>query len=110
MAEFVELSVEERLEALVQAAAYGVIQRFPEDVDLTCDIRAIAADLIGDAVCHSRPARARKKKRRKEMRTSGPRTLLEGFQFGLRGLAARGRAGPKGLPIFWYGATVFAGT
>ncbi|MDP9995763.1 hypothetical protein J2W28_005945 [Variovorax boronicumulans] len=28
MAEFVELSVEERLEALVQAA-YGVIQHFP---------------------------------------------------------------------------------
>ncbi|MDP9896396.1 putative nucleotidyltransferase component of viral defense system [Variovorax boronicumulans] len=41
--------------------AHGVIQRFPEDVDLTCDIRAIAADLIGDAVCHSRSARARKK-------------------------------------------------
>ena len=51
MAEFVELSVEEHLEAPVQAA-YGVIQRFPEDVDLTWDIRAIAADLIGDAVGH----------------------------------------------------------
>ncbi|MDQ0044600.1 hypothetical protein [Variovorax boronicumulans] len=80
MAEFFALSVEERPEALVQAA-----QRFPEDVDLTWDIRAIAADLIGDAVGHSRPARARKKKWRKEMRTCGPRTLLEGFQFSLRG-------------------------
>ena len=28
--------------------AYGVIQRFSEDVDLTYDIRAIAPDLIGD--------------------------------------------------------------
>lgn len=91
MAEFFELSSDERLEALVQAAnvsgrpphllekdvwvvwslrhlfaapyaphlvfkggtslskAYGVIQRFSEDVDLTYDIRAIAGDLIGDA-------------------------------------------------------------
>ena len=29
--------------------AYGVIQRFSEDVDLTYDIRAIAGDLIGGA-------------------------------------------------------------
>ena len=29
--------------------AYGVIRRFSEDVDLTYDIRAIAADLVGDA-------------------------------------------------------------
>ena len=29
--------------------AYGVIQRFSEDVDLTYDIRAIVGDLIGDA-------------------------------------------------------------
>jgi len=28
--------------------AYGVIRRFSEDVDLTYDIRAIAADLVGD--------------------------------------------------------------
>ena len=28
--------------------AYGVIRRFSEDVDLTCDIRAIAPDLVGD--------------------------------------------------------------
>ena len=90
MAEFFELSANERFEALAQAAdasgrpphllekdvwvvwclrhlfsapyaphlvfkggtslskAYGVIQRFSEDVDLTYDIRAIAGDLIGD--------------------------------------------------------------
>lgn len=29
--------------------AYGVIRRFSEDVDLTYDIRAIAADLVGNA-------------------------------------------------------------
>jgi hypothetical protein len=29
--------------------AYGVIQRFSEDVDLTYDIRAIASDLVGKA-------------------------------------------------------------
>lgn len=29
--------------------AYGIIQRFSEDVDLTYDIRAIAADLVGDS-------------------------------------------------------------
>ena len=28
--------------------AYGVIRRFSEDVDLTCDIRALAPDLVGD--------------------------------------------------------------
>ena len=91
MAEFFELSANERLEALAQAAnasgrpphllekdvwvvwclrhlfsapyaphlvfkggtslskAYGVIQSFSEDVDLTYDIRAIAGDLIGAA-------------------------------------------------------------
>lgn len=34
--------------------AYGVIQRFSEDVDLTYDIRAIAPDLVGDIgePCH----------------------------------------------------------
>jgi len=29
--------------------AYGVIRRFSEDVDITYDIRALAADLIGDS-------------------------------------------------------------
>ncbi len=29
--------------------AYGIIRRFSEDVDLTYDIRAIAADLVGDS-------------------------------------------------------------
>lgn len=29
--------------------AFGVIQRFSEDIDLTYDIRAIAADLIGES-------------------------------------------------------------
>ncbi len=110
MAEFFELSVEERLEALVQAAstsgrpplllekdvwvvwalrhvfaapyaphlvfkggtslskAYGVIQRFSEDVDLTYDIRAIASDLIGDAITPLPASKSQEKKWSKEIR------------------------------------------
>lgn len=111
MAEFFELSAEERLEALAQAAnasgrpphllekdvwvvwslrhlfaapyaphlvfkggtslskAYGVIQRFSEDVDLTYDIRAIAADLIGDAGTPLPASKSQEKKWSKEIRT-----------------------------------------
>ena len=111
MAEFFELSIEERLEALVQAAnasgrpphllekdvwvvwslrhlfaapyarhlvfkggtslskAYGVIQRFSEDVDLTYDIRAIAGDLIGDAGTPLPTSKSQEKKWSKEIRT-----------------------------------------
>ena len=110
MAEFFELSADERLEALVQAAdasgrpphllekdvwvvwclrhlfaapyaphlvfkggtslskAYGVIQRFSEDVDLTYDIRAIAGDLIGDASVPLPASKSQEKKWSKEIR------------------------------------------
>jgi len=110
MAEFFELSADERLEALVQAAdasgrpphllekdvwvvwclrhlfaapyaphlvfkggtslskAYGVIQRFSEDVDLTYDIRAIAGDLIGDAGVPLPASKSQEKKWSKEIR------------------------------------------
>lgn len=110
MAEFFELSADERLEALVQAAnasgrpphllekdvwvvwslrhlfaapyaphlvfkggtslskAYGVIQRFSEDVDLTYDIRAIAADLTGDAGTPLPASKSQEKKWSKEIR------------------------------------------
>ena len=110
MAEFFELSSDERLEALVQAAnvsgrpphllekdvwvvwslrhlfaapyapqvvfkggtslskAYGVIQRFSEDVDLTYDIRAIAGDLIGDAGTPLPASKSQEKKWSKEIR------------------------------------------
>ncbi|MCR8959853.1 nucleotidyl transferase AbiEii/AbiGii toxin family protein [Variovorax sp. S2] len=110
MAEFFELSADERLEALVQAAdasgrpphllekdvwvvwslqhlfatpyaphlvfkggtslskAYGVIQRFSEDVDLTYDIRAIAGDLIGDAGTPLPASKSQVKKWSKEIR------------------------------------------
>ena len=111
MAEFFELSADERLEALVQAAnasgrpphllekdvwvvwslrhlfaapyaphlvfkggtslskAYGVIQRFSEDVDLTYDIRAIARDLIGDAGTPLPASKSQERKWSKEIRT-----------------------------------------
>lgn len=110
MAEFFELSSDERLEALVQAAnvsgrpphllekdiwvvwslrhlfaapyapqvvfkggtslskAYGVIQRFSEDVDLTYDIRAIAGDLIGDTGTPLPASKSQEKKWSKEIR------------------------------------------
>jgi hypothetical protein len=110
MAEFFELSANERLEALAQAAnasgrpphllekdiwvvwalrhlfaapyaphlvfkggtslskAYGVIRRFSEDVDLTYDIRAIAADLIGDADSPLPASKSQEKKWSKEIR------------------------------------------
>ena len=110
MAEFFELSAEERLEALAQAAdasgrpphllekdvwvvwslrhlftapyaphlvfkggtslskAYGIIQRFSEDVDLTYDIRAIAGDLIGDAGTPLPASKSQEKKWSKEIR------------------------------------------
>lgn len=111
MAEFFDLSVDERLEALAQAAdasgrpphllekdvwvvwalrhlfaapyaphlifkggtslskAYGVIQRFSEDVDLTYDIRAIASDLIGQAGTPLPASKSQEKKWSKEIRT-----------------------------------------
>lgn len=110
MAEFFELSADERLEALAQAAdasgrpphllekdvwvvwslrhlfaapyaphlvfkggtslskAYGVIQRFSEDVDLTYDIRAIAGDLIGDAGVPLPASKSQEKKWSKAIR------------------------------------------
>lgn len=49
--------------------AYGVIQRFSEDVDLTYDIRAIAGDLIGEAVTPLPATKSQEKKWSKEIRT-----------------------------------------
>ncbi|MBT9459747.1 MAG: nucleotidyl transferase AbiEii/AbiGii toxin family protein, partial [Burkholderiaceae bacterium] len=49
--------------------AYGVIQRFSEDVDLTYDIRAIAGDLIGDAGAPLPANKSQEKKWSKEIRT-----------------------------------------
>lgn len=49
--------------------AYGVIQRFSEDVDLTYDIRAIAGDLVGDADTPLPASKSQEKKWSKEIRT-----------------------------------------
>jgi hypothetical protein len=49
--------------------AYGVIQRFSEDVDLTYDIRAIASDLIGEAGTPLPASKSQEKKWSKEIRT-----------------------------------------
>jgi hypothetical protein len=48
--------------------AYGVIQRFSEDVDLTYDIRVIAADLIGDAAIALPSSKSQEKKWSREIR------------------------------------------
>lgn len=48
--------------------AYGVIRRFSEDVDLTYDIRAIAADLVGDADAPLPASKSQEKKWSKEIR------------------------------------------
>ena len=48
--------------------AYGVIRRFSEDVDLTYDIRAIAADLVGDADAPLPASKSQEKKWTKEIR------------------------------------------
>lgn len=49
--------------------AYGVIQRFSEDVDLTYDIRAIAGDLIGDAGTPLPASKSQEKRWSKEIRS-----------------------------------------
>ena len=48
--------------------AYGVIRRFSEDVDLTYDIRAIAGDLVGDAIAPLPTSKSQEKKWSKEIR------------------------------------------
>lgn len=48
--------------------AYGIIQRFSEDIDLTYDIRAIAADLIGTAGSPLPSSKSQEKKWSKEIR------------------------------------------
>jgi hypothetical protein len=48
--------------------AYGVIHRFSEDVDLTYDIRAIAADLIGESGSPLPASKSQEKKWTKEIR------------------------------------------
>ncbi|CAN7367907.1 nucleotidyl transferase AbiEii/AbiGii toxin family protein [Acidovorax sp. LjRoot129] len=156
MAEFFELSTDERLEALVQAAdasgrpphllekdvwvvwslrhlfaasyaphlvfkggtslskAYGVIQRFSEDVDLTYDIRAIAGDLIGKAGAPLPASKSQEKKWSKEIRARlvdwVATDVLPGLQedLGKQGLPATVRA--EGDKVFIDYAPLASGT
>jgi hypothetical protein len=48
--------------------AYGVIDRFSEDVDLTYDIRTLAPDLVADGVDGLPPTRSQEKKWSKEIK------------------------------------------
>jgi hypothetical protein len=52
--------------------AYGIIERFSEDVDLTYDIRALAPDLVGDANEPIPPTRSQQKRWTDEIRTRLP--------------------------------------
>ncbi|ACM32793.1 nucleotidyl transferase AbiEii/AbiGii toxin family protein [[Acidovorax] ebreus] len=156
MAEFFEFSVDERLEALAQAAdasgrpphllekdvwvvwslrhlfaapyaphlifkggtslskAYGVIQRFSEDVDLTYDIRAIASDLIGEAGAPLPASRSQEKKWSKEIRTRLAEwvtaEVIPGLQQDLEqhGLPAKARA--EGDKVFIEYTPLVSGT
>ncbi len=74
--------------------AYGVIRRFSVDVDLTYDIRAIAGDLVGDAVAPLPASKSQEKKWTKEIRVRlsawigaeiAPRLELDLEQHGLPG-------------------------
>lgn len=56
--------------------AYGAIRRFSEDIDLTYDIRAIAADLIGDSPDALPPNRSQEK--------NGPRQSANAWRNGFR--------------------------
>ena len=47
--------------------AYGVIRRFSEDVDLTYDIRAIAADLVGNSEAPLPATKSQEKKWTREI-------------------------------------------
>lgn len=52
--------------------AYSMIRRFSEDVDITCDIRALAPDLIGDVDEALPPNRSQEKRWTKELRVRLP--------------------------------------
>lgn len=60
--------------------AYGVIQRFSEDVDLTYDIRAVAPDLVGDRAEALPTTRSEEKRWSKAVRDRLPRWVVETTQ------------------------------
>ena len=78
--------------------AYGVIRRFSEDVDITYDIRAIAADLVGDSAEPLPPTRSQEKRWSGEIRRRlsawVEQSALPHFETALlaQGLSAQARA------------------
>ena len=60
--------------------AYGAIQRFSEDVDLTYDIRAVAPDLVGDRAEALPITRSEEKRWSKAVRDRLPRWVVETTQ------------------------------
>ncbi|WP_320177605.1 nucleotidyl transferase AbiEii/AbiGii toxin family protein [Roseovarius pacificus] len=78
--------------------AYGVIQRFSEDVDLTYDIRAIAPDLVGERAEALPTTRSEEKRWLKAVRDRLPKWVVETTQpliqdaIAAQGLSATTRA------------------
>jgi hypothetical protein len=60
--------------------AYGVIRRFPEDVDLTYDIRALAPDLVGENGAALPKTRSEEKRWTNEVRKRLPELVVEAVQ------------------------------
>jgi hypothetical protein len=80
--------------------AYRVIRRFSEDVDLTCDIRALAPDLVGGAE-HSLPGtRSEEKRWTSEIRKRLPQWVIDQalpvIQRGLDEAVAQAKASADG--------------
>ena len=94
--------------------AYGLIQRFSEDVDLTYDIRAIAGDLVGDAAAPLPANKSQEKIWSREIRTRladwVATVVLAGLQqdLGQHGLPAAVRA--EGHKVFIDYTSLASGT
>ena len=95
--------------------AYGVIQRFSEDVDLTYDIRAIAPDLVGERAEALPTTRSEEKRWSKAVRDRLPKWVVETTQpliqdaIAAQGLPASTRAGGDKLFIDYEAASSGSG-
>ena len=87
--------------------AYGVIRRFSEDVDLTCDIRAIAPDLIGKAASPWPTSRCQEKKWSKTVDSAAADRALAQAVAAHKGIFFA-ESTPDGAPIDYHAAVTGA--
>src|ERR1700756_1463680 len=84
--------------------AYGVIRRFSEDVDITYDIRALAADLVGGVDEPLPPNHSQEKRWTKEIRERLPvwiaDQILPTMERALRDQNLSARATARGEKVF----------